>query len=53
MELWGLGGRAEFCKFLGFEDHLDWLKIDLYSADRLLIRTIIAQKINVNGSTHI
>ena len=32
--------------------HLDWLKVDL-NPKQLLFKTVHAQKINVNGSTHI
>ena len=48
----GLGSGDQLRKFLSSKEHLDWLKIGLNAAEKLLFKTICGQNINVNGSTH-
>ena len=40
-------------KYLGSEEHLDWLKIDLNVAKIYSVQDYKHKKITVNGSTHI
>ena len=51
----GFRGRRPLRKFLVSKEYLDWLKIDLNAAEIITVQDycIKAQKINVNGSTHI
>ena len=46
-------GERKPIKFSGFKERLDWLETDLNAAKIITVQTINAQKINVNGSTHI
>ena len=46
-------GERKPIKFSGFKERLDWLETDLNAAKKITVQTINAQKINVNGSTHI
>ena len=39
------GALCPLRKFLGFKEHLGWLKLDLNSA-KLLLKTVNAQKLN-------
>ena len=47
----GFRGQSPLRKFLGSNDHLNWLKINL-NADEIN-EDYKRTKINVNGSTHI
>ena len=46
-----LGAKSPVRIFLDSKEHLDWLKIDLNVTEIITVKTINAQKNNVNGST--
>ena len=48
----GLMGWSPLRKLLGSKEHLQWLRKDLNAA-KIIIKTLNAQKINVNGITHV
>ena len=39
--------------FLGFNEHQDWLKVDLNATEIITVQGYKRAKINVNGSTHV
>ena len=45
------GGVLGKRKFLGSKDHLDWLKIDLNTAETITVQDCKCTKVIVNGST--
>ena len=49
----GLMGWSPLRKLLGSKEHLQWLRKDLNVAKIIIVKTLNAQKINVNGITHV
>ena len=48
---WSFRGRSLLRNFLGYKEHLDWLKTDLNAVKKILLKTINTQKINMSRST--
>ena len=46
-------GWSPLRKLLGSKEHLQWLRKDLNVAKIIIVKTLNAQKINVNGITHV